>query len=476
MVDSKTQSYFALLDEAGYGWFNRTFESALNLALTAGFAWLLAEGALQFRLTPTALLVEAASCSCLVCLWSWGTGATLRAIAPFRAGEDVAVGSRRIAFTAAWTAPAAILLANASPGAFVAAPVLAVSAGRLLYRQHALSVSEPENGPSSVLGLRALVPAVAAAQAAICALVFHRVLLGAIFGALGAAILTLVALDRGLGAASQRLPDRMPALKVATRITLATLLTIAGLATCIEYRDPSSVAGTDQVPGSSRNIPRFLRNLLSEPTAQAATAAPTSRPHAEEFGLGGVYSGVVLQPEVKSYVVLVTPRPNGAGWGSVRRPFHIPFGGEYWMYRTPSLRPPPGSHFRRSTPTAQIYQTTDGVPLEMEARQHLDQAIEMRCCSEIQIEIRNAEPDSADLALQLMLGNRERRLWQDLGQKAVLSRPKSSHLPVAEALSFPMLPDKLRDFDEFRVVFQRGPKIANKSVKVAIERFALVPR
>jgi hypothetical protein len=69
---------------------------------------------------------------------------------------------------------------------------------------------------------------------------------------------------------------------------------------------------------------------------------------------------------------------------------------------------------------------------------------------------------------------------QTLGHYNVNSRPDINAdpvLPVNETLEFPIPPSStLESFNEFKVVFQRAYRRADKSAKVSIERFILVPR
>ena len=67
-----------------------------------------------------------------------------------------------------------------------------------------------------------------------------------------------------------------------------------------------------------------------------------------------------------------------------------------------------------------------------------------------------------------------------LGRVPVTSMPDLSRdpvIPVSETLDFP-IPEAAasRSFDEFKIVFQRVRWRTDKSARVAIERFLLVPR
>jgi hypothetical protein len=59
----------------------------------------------------------------------------------------------------------------------------------------------------------------------------------------------------------------------------------------------------------------------------------------------------------------------------------------------------------------------------------------------------------------------------------VLSAPGPKGTPVEETITFP-IPSVLRveRFDELRVIFQRALGRLDKSARVVIERFVLIPR
>jgi hypothetical protein len=201
-------------------------------------------------------------------------------------------------------------------------------------------------------------------------------------------------------------------------------------------------------------------------------------------GAGG-FPGVILWPEIKPIPTLIAPMPQtpeGGGPAVMPRPLAIPFSGEYWMFRWPYARPPKTSFFQRGSPADLSFSSTDHRPLQMEARHKLDQSIALSCCSAIRLEIRNADryPNTISLELVLMSGDWPGAPSLNLGHYNVTSQPDASRdpvTPVAETLEFPVPSTaKLESFDEFKVVFQRAWRRADKSAKLAIDRFILVPR
>jgi hypothetical protein len=199
---------------------------------------------------------------------------------------------------------------------------------------------------------------------------------------------------------------------------------------------------------------------------------------ATETNLPGNYPGVIIWPEIKPVTVLVDPMPaRGRGLAGQSQPLTIPFGGEYWMFRWPYRKPPQNSYFRRGTPSAMSFSTPDHFPMQMEARQKLEQAISARCCSRLQLAILNADPSPQSISLELILIDRNlpANAQQSLGRASLTSAPQRK-AAVAEMLDFPF-PAALHldQFDEIKVIFHRATGRMDRSARVSIERFVLVP-
>ena len=177
-------------------------------------------------------------------------------------------------------------------------------------------------------------------------------------------------------------------------------------------------------------------------------------------------------------MLLVPPLPSGTGRLKYsRNTLGIPFGGEYLMYRDPNRRPPFRSYFRRGSPLMGVFQTTDRLPLRMEARHKLEQPINIRCCSEVRLLILNSDPNPAEVSIELMLLGARQKLGNELslGTSSISSRAGPAGAPAQETLSFAIPPVQYQ-FDEFRVVFHLSPDHSDKSAVVALDRFVLVPR
>jgi hypothetical protein len=224
-----------------------------------------------------------------------------------------------------------------------------------------------------------------------------------------------------------------------------------------------------------------MRALLDTREAKS----DVGRPEEPATGVSAVddsFPGVVLWPEIRRVTRLVAPRPSWAGLSTAEpAPVGIPFGGEYWMFRWPASRPPSKSWFQRATPATVSFSTTDRRPLQMEARQALDEPLETNCCSAIRLEVRNADlhPGSVSLELYLIDRHSPNSPSEFLGVAPVLSAPDPFTDPikaVPETLTFPMPPaPRVKQFDLLRVVFRRAPGRWDKSARIAIDRFVLVP-
>jgi hypothetical protein len=401
--------------------------------------------------------------------------------------EDVIQATFRASSSAVWFAPCVILLAQLSPAAAVPALVLVVNATHLLYIQW--RVQQPPLETPHATGLFATAqlperrfirdfgPGLAISftlQTGVCAVLLrHPVLAGFSFAA-GTALATVFALaSRGIQPSKP--PQSMPRafLGLALTILLAIGLTIGGMIPNWMRGHGGGGDGPSLAAGQPPGMPGEGRDDL--PDASAGDLA----------GAGG-FPGVILWPEIKPIPTLIAPLPrtsDGGGPPVMPRPLAIPFSGEYWMFRWPYARPPKTSFFHRGSPAALSFVSTDHLPLLMEARHKLDQPVALSCCSAIRLEIRNADayPNTIALELVLIANDRPGKPSLNLGRRDVTSRPDVSRdpvIPVRETLEFAIPSAAAPDaaFDEFRVVFQRARRRMDKSAKLAIDRFILVPR
>jgi hypothetical protein len=119
----------------------------------------------------------------------------------------------------------------------------------------------------------------------------------------------------------------------------------------------------------------------------------------------------------------------------------------------------------------------------MEGLQKLNHPLDLGCCREIQVAIENADRYPGTIALELLLIDSQApgQPIQSLGKRDVLSRPEIkpldlSPIPVAETLDFPVpRVAEIREFDELQVLFRRAFFRIDRSAKISIEHFTLVP-
>jgi hypothetical protein len=198
---------------------------------------------------------------------------------------------------------------------------------------------------------------------------------------------------------------------------------------------------------------------------------------------GGDHTGVILLTEPEPIAMLVPPLPSMTA--NLFDPKHpnpvsIPFYGAYWFFKYPDHQPPPSSFITHGTPVNMVFRAPDQRILFMEARQNLGKLLNLECCSAIRIEIRNADPfrDTVDLELVLINTREGQQGSQTLGRAPVESVPESpSGAPVKETLTFPIPPHpSIARFDELAIRFPRRYPRADRSAKIAIDRFVLVPK
>jgi hypothetical protein len=385
--------------------------------------------------------------------------------------------SLRTAAPAMWFAPAIVLLSIHIAAAFAVSLFLIANATRHLVSEWAALDSPIQPIPvdaEPALLFRSAGPAAAflswnsapvlmgslTAQAGLVALLWAHPFLAAALFALSTAILTSLSISTGAYRPGK--PPALPhsALSVVWTFLLAALLTLGGISARGRTGAGSEAASGVPGPGGS--------------SATAPLPDPSAPPD-ESMGPGGDYPGVILLPKLKPYTTLYAPavaRPGRFGL-ALAKPREIPFSGVYWMYRWPAERPPRRSVIRRGSTAELSFHTTDGWRLEMEAHQKLDPPVSVHCCAQIQLAIQNTDqyPGTVSLELILIDATAPINLVQSLG-----ALPAGSPSPAEQTLTFPIPPvTPLQKFDELKVVFHRAQPRNDKSAKIAINRFVLVP-
>jgi hypothetical protein len=199
------------------------------------------------------------------------------------------------------------------------------------------------------------------------------------------------------------------------------------------------------------------------------------------------YSGIVLWPKKPSVTKLIAPSP--LLWDKKRssgqsHPVVIPFDGVYWFFRAPDTQPPAKSRESQGTPEMFDIQSTDWRrPLMMQAHQNFVNTIQSRCCSRIEVALRNRDryPHSISIELVLIDNNSPGKPSESLGRESVNSisprKMDDDGAPAAETLKFALpLGTGLKQFDEILMVFRLDGYRARTAAKIGIDHFTLVPR
>ena len=197
--------------------------------------------------------------------------------------------------------------------------------------------------------------------------------------------------------------------------------------------------------------------------------------------VGPVFPGVELYPEAQPHTQLVAPplSTKGGIGNSHTDPLSIPFDGVYWFWRGPAERPPSNSVVMHGDPSAQFFRSTDGDGMSMEATQSLGFSVYPRSYGGIELDIQNADPFPNSVSVLLKVRNTAlpEKPAQSLGMENVVTPVSLESRVVTQTLRF-RLPSRLAmgSFDELAVSYYLKGARSNRSARIAIQRFRLVPR
>jgi hypothetical protein len=203
---------------------------------------------------------------------------------------------------------------------------------------------------------------------------------------------------------------------------------------------------------------------------------------------GSDYVGIILWPPPIKKTEIVPPRPHSASFtiGKPSQPVVIPFDGQYWYFKAPSKRPGPRAHVAHGKAMYVNVYSTNSAPLMMEAYQNLGTAIDLECCSEIDVAITNADIRPGTIALGIRLGDSDSLgdPTLDLGERTIASSKAAqiplNRPPVDEVLRFaiprPTPRSAIHRFDEITIVFLSSQERERSGAKVSIQTFTLIPR
>jgi hypothetical protein len=401
---------------------------------------------------------------------------------------DALRAALRTSAVAVWFAPATLLLSELSPLVLGAALVLVIRTTNLLYFEwRAIHTDEPADefvparelfeAPPPPFRLKDVAPALLASlglEAGIVAVLMGYPLLSAVLFSMTTAMLTLASL--GAGAYEPQTNRSLPRsiLALALTVILAAGFTVGGLADHIQRHGSGFHWAWGHRSGPVESARALLERLLNGGKAAQPQGSVTRvyAPVANNVEIDDKsFPGIVLFSEPKPRAKLVDPLP---GWAhaalSMARtePSVIPFSGEYWMFRPPDTQPPQKSYSKWGSPETLSFLTTDHATMTMQAHQKLEHPIDLSCCGEIQIAISNADRYPGTVSLELIL--MEDGLSQSLGTVAVPTRPEA-------VLSFPIPAGSVvHEFNQLEVIFHRDRVRIDRSARISIERFVLVPR
>jgi hypothetical protein len=461
---------------------------ALGLAATGWVVW---NAAVVPRLArqPLAVVIgEALGHALLACFASAAITAGLYLLIARSRRADALRAALRTSAAAVWFAPATLLLTELSPLFLGAALVLVISTTRLLYFEwRAIHINEPADdfvpprelfeAPPSPFRLKDVAPALLASlglEAGIIAVLMGDPLLSAVLFSMTTAMLTLASLAAGAYTPETNRSLPRSILGLALTVILAAGFTVGGLADHIQRHGSGFHWAWGHRSGPIESARALLARLLNGGKAAQPQGSVTRvyAPAANNVEIDDKsFPGIVLFSELKPRAKLVDPLP---GWAHATlstartEPSVIPFSGVYWMFRPPETEPPQKSYSRWGSPTTLSFLTTDHATMAMQAHQKLEHPIDLSCCGEIQIAISNADRYPGTVALELIL--MDNGLSQSLGTVPVPTRSEavlSFAIPASSAV---------REFNELEVVYHRDRVRTDRSARIAIERFVLVPR
>jgi hypothetical protein len=257
-----------------------------------------------------------------------------------------------------------------------------------------------------------------------------------------------------------------------------------GSATALAWlRDLFKPAGPDSRSSSFAAARRILDSTFpqSHGTSSRLTGLQNTKIATAVLVAGPVFAGVELYPEVKPHIRLVAPPLIGTRGSGVDRsdPLSIPFEGVYWFWRGPSDRPPLNSVVMHGSPSAQFFRSTDGDGMSMEARQNLGFAVDPKRYGAIEIFIQNVDPfpNTVSILLKVRSTAAAGKRVLSLGMQDVSAPASSAGTGNTQMLRF-LIPTgiPIGSFDELTVSYYLKGARSDRSARIAIDRFRLVPR
>jgi hypothetical protein len=221
-------------------------------------------------------------------------------------------------------------------------------------------------------------------------------------------------------------------------------------------------------------------------TAQAASRsrADADRENGNKGDANDAYRGIVLFTVTnKEKELPPLPLRRDLLRAGVARRLIIPFDGAYWYFQAPRMGPGLHPHLAHGDPVAASIFSTGWIPLAMQAHQTLAQPVELGCCGEMQVTVRNGDNRRGRIDVGVLLTDSTvaGRPTMDLGIKPIVSTEAENFSikvnPVHEDLTFAVPARRgIRKFDEITVFFFPDGERSTLGARVGIEQFELMPR
>ena len=465
-----------------------------SMALVASWAIWSSAGLGQLRLALVYVLA----------VWIMAGGITLGtylafSLAPF---SDLLAEAWQASASAMWLVPGALLLAARWPVAAAVGVAVVINSTRLLVlsrppqgqaivaRRRSAKESEPRlfryQPAHPVFFSRETLPTVLGAlalQTGVYALAGEYPLLAAISFATVTAIWVGMSVARG--ALETRVAASVPYSAAGVLLTLLWTVTLTAVLLHMEIVLESPVARArvidrgepPKAPGITRRVLQRLAHVPPAPVAPSKVEAQASKAVVTRVVDPGPAIGAKEQKGVPGVVLRPRPRrsqrprliaPGSRLQLSYALPLAFPFTGEYELFRTSSGSLPKGAMVETGTPLESVYGTTNGGPMETVAVQTFDPPIDLTNCGTVLVTLTSAETMPLLASMQLV----SEKGVEDGGTDLMGMKPAQE-----ETLEFQVpLTARLRFVHAIRIMFQRPLFERDKNVRVAVERFTLVPR
>ena len=229
---------------------------------------------------------------------------------------------------------------------------------------------------------------------------------------------------------------------------------------------------------------RHIFGTKFPPATERAETGSSRRPNtgipSREPVVGPVFPGVELYPEAAHRTKLVAPPPQTkTGFGAAHSdPLTIPFDGVYRFWKGPADGPPANVVVMHGSPAARFFRSTDHEIMSMEARESLGFSVDPRVYGAIEIVLENVDPfpNTVSIALRIRDSANPGKVFRSLGLARVLAAgPPDDSRPKMQTLRF-AVPASISSFDQLVVTYYLRGERSDRSARIAIQGFRLVPR